>query len=61
MSRERISKGETLLTFDLENIKEEGYVTQVPIIILNTQDYTDVTTSRDGNVDYNDDLLVLKA
>ncbi|MFP3668457.1 beta-glucoside-specific PTS transporter subunit IIABC [Priestia sp. SIMBA_032] len=57
----RISKGETLLTFDLENIKEEGYVTQVPIIILNTQDYTDVTTSRDGNVDYNDDLLVLKA
>jgi len=45
----------------LENIKEEGYVTQVPIIILNTQDYTDVTTSRDGNVDYNDDLLVLKA
>ncbi|MHC5324844.1 MULTISPECIES: beta-glucoside-specific PTS transporter subunit IIABC [Priestia] len=57
----RISKGQTLLTFDLENIREEGYVTQVPIIILNTQDYTDVTTNCDGKIDYNDDLLVLKA
>lgn len=57
---QRISKGETLLTFNLEKIREEGYVTQVPIIITNTHEYSDVTSNCNGEVDYNDEVLVLK-
>ncbi|MHC1681444.1 MAG: beta-glucoside-specific PTS transporter subunit IIABC [Clostridiaceae bacterium] len=58
---EKVSKGQTLLTFDFKKIQEEGYITQVPIIITNTQDYSDVISNCNGNVDYNNELLVLKA
>lgn len=57
---QRISRGETLVTFNLEKIREEGYITQVPIIITNTNDYSEVTSNCSGNIDYNDELLVLK-
>lgn len=57
---QRISKGQTLLTFNLQKIREEGYITQVPIIITNTHEYSDVISNCSGNIDYNDDLLVLK-
>ncbi|WP_026889758.1 beta-glucoside-specific PTS transporter subunit IIABC [Clostridium beijerinckii] len=57
---QRISKGQTLVTFNLEKIREEGYITQVPIIITNTNDYSEVTSNCSGNIDYNDELVVLK-
>jgi PTS system beta-glucosides-specific IIC component len=57
---QRISKGQTLVTFDLEKIRGEGYATEVPIIITNTYDYSDVISNRSGNVDYKDEVLVLK-
>lgn len=57
---QRISKGQTLVTFNLEKIREEGYITQVPIIITNTYEYSDVISNCSGDIDYNDELLVLK-
>jgi PTS system beta-glucosides-specific IIC component len=57
---QRISKGQTLLTFDLKKIREEGYITQVPIIITNTHEYSDVISNCSRDIDYNDELLVLK-
>lgn len=57
---EKIKKGQTLLTFDLEKIRNEGYVTQVPIVITNTNDYSTVTSNCNGNIDYNNELLTLK-
>ena len=57
---QRINKGETLLTFNLEKIREEGYITQVLIIITNTYEYSDVISNCNGEVDYNDEVLVLK-
>jgi len=57
---QRISKGQTLVTFNLEKIREEGYITQVPIIITNTHEYSDVISNCSGDIDYNDELLVLK-
>jgi beta-glucoside PTS system EIICBA component len=59
---QRITKGQTLLTFDLEKIKQAGYVTQTPIIITNSHNYSDVITNNSNNgIDFNHDLLVLKA
>jgi beta-glucoside PTS system EIICBA component len=59
---QRIIKGQTLLTFDLEKIKQAGYVTQTPIIITNTHKYSDVITNNSNrNIDFNNELLVLKA
>lgn len=57
---QKVKKGQALLTFDLEKIRNEGYVTQVPIIITNTQDYSAVISNCNGNIDYNNELLTLK-
>lgn len=57
-----VTKGQTLLMFDLEKIKQAGYVTQTPIIVTNTHNYSDVlTNSSNRNIDFNNELLVLKA
>ncbi|MNV89997.1 PTS system beta-glucoside-specific EIIBCA component [compost metagenome] len=59
---QRITKGQTLLTFDLEKIKQEGYVTQTPVIVTNTYNYTDVVSESSHNyIDFNNALLVVKA
>lgn len=55
-----IKKGQTLITFEKEKIKEAGYITQVPIIITNTYNYSEVSPICSKNVDYQDDLLNLK-
>lgn len=57
---EKITKGQTLLTFDLEKIREEGYITQVPILITNSHEYSDVFSNCSGDIDYNNELLALK-
>lgn len=59
---QRIKKGQTLLTFDLENIKREGYITQTPIIVTNTNIYSDIIANHSNqNIDFNNELLVIKA
>ena len=55
-----ISKDQTLITFDLDKIRQEGYITQVPIIITNTDNYSEVKSNCNGNIDYNNELLSLK-
>ncbi|WP_049682748.1 glucose PTS transporter subunit IIA [Peribacillus loiseleuriae] len=58
---QRVSQGQTLLTFDLEKIKQAGYVTQTPIIVTNTYNYSDVITNNSNrNIDFNNELLILK-
>ncbi|WP_299833131.1 beta-glucoside-specific PTS transporter subunit IIABC [uncultured Metabacillus sp.] len=58
----RVTKGQTLLTFELEKIKQEGYVTQTPIIVTNTHNYSDVLVKNSNqNIDFNHELLVLKS
>ncbi|MPM70806.1 PTS system beta-glucoside-specific EIIBCA component [bioreactor metagenome] len=39
---DQIKQGQTLLTFDLESIREAGYVTQTPVVVTNTGNYSDV-------------------
>ncbi|OKP65796.1 hypothetical protein A3842_30125 [Paenibacillus sp. P3E] len=59
---QRITKGQTLLTFDLEKIKQEGYITQTPVIVTNTYNYSDVVSeSSHDYIDFNNALLIVKA
>ena len=43
---DKVKKGDILLTFDLEKIKEEGYDTITPIIISNSQNFIEVIKSK---------------
>ncbi|WP_018884477.1 beta-glucoside-specific PTS transporter subunit IIABC [Paenibacillus massiliensis] len=57
---QRITKGQLLLTFDLEKIKAEGYVTQTPIIITNSDSYKEFTETTQTVVSFEDSLFELK-
>ncbi|MGX7197561.1 beta-glucoside-specific PTS transporter subunit IIABC [Enterococcus olivae] len=45
-----VKKGDVLIRFDIEAIENEGYSTQVPIIITNTPDYADIIATDALNV-----------
>ncbi|MGH2179970.1 PTS sugar transporter subunit IIA, partial [Enterococcus faecalis] len=54
---DRVEKGQTLVTFDLEVIKKAGFSTQIPIVVMNTADYLDILKVSSNEVSTSDDLL----
>ena len=49
---DRISRGQTLITFDKEFIESKGYKTVTPVIITNPDDYSEIDQAADGNTDF---------
>lgn len=56
---DKVQKGQTLLTFDIEEIKKAGLTTVTPIIITNTTDYQSIDLCKDNKVTFEDFLLEL--
>ncbi|WP_423217771.1 glucose PTS transporter subunit IIA [Streptococcus equinus] len=56
---DKVQKGQTLLTFDIEEIKKAGLTTVTPIIITNTADYQSIDLCKDNKVTFEDFLLEL--
>jgi PTS system beta-glucosides-specific IIC component len=56
---DRVSKGDLLVHFDIEKIKEAGYPVTTPIIITNTDRYTDVIDMNKEAVHAKEALLTL--
>lgn len=56
---EDVKKGQLLISFDLEAIKNEGFSMVTPIIITNSTDYLDVVKTANDEVKHNDDLLTV--
>lgn len=54
---DQVHVGDELIHFDLEQIQKEGYDTTTPIIVTNTQDYTDVISNATGNVSFGDRII----
>ena len=54
-----VRKGDLLLTFDLDKIKEEGYDVITPIVITNSSDFQSVETIKKKEVNSGDLLLSL--
>lgn len=57
---DKVSKGQTLITFDTDFIKEKGYNVITPVIITNTDDYSEISHTNKKNTTYNDVLLMVK-
>ncbi len=55
-----VTKGQLLVTFDLEKLKEEGYVTQVPVVITNTHQYSTIENLAKGSCGENDEVLLVR-
>ncbi|KFN90304.1 PTS system beta-glucoside-specific IIBCA component [Tetragenococcus muriaticus PMC-11-5] len=54
-----VRKGDLLITFDMEKIKEAGLTTLTPIIVTNTQDYLDVLDMNQSEIVVGEDLLTI--
>ncbi|MGX7030599.1 beta-glucoside-specific PTS transporter subunit IIABC [Vagococcus zengguangii] len=60
-SGQKVSKGDLLVSFDLEAIKAAGYSMVTPIIVTNTRDYGAISpVSTDGDIEVGTDLLSLQ-
>lgn len=57
---DRVKKGQTILTFDLEKIQAAGYDTQVPIVVTNTSQYSSIETINLGQTDCEQAILAVK-
>ena len=54
---ERVKKGQLLLKFDIQLLKEEGYSVFTPIVIANTDEFADVIPTASGDVDVNTEII----
>ena len=57
---QEIRKGDLLISFDLEKIRNAGYKTTTPMIICNTDEYSSVTTTARGSVKVGDKVIEIQ-
>lgn len=57
---QEIKKGDLLISFDIDGIKNAGYKITTPMIICNTDDYTSITAAATGSICAGDKLLEVK-
>ena len=55
---DKVKKGQKLVEFSIDKIKEAGYKTETPVIITNTDDYSSVEKiADDGDIDALTDII----
>lgn len=54
-----VKAGDLLVEFDIEGIKKEGFEVVTPIIITNTNDYSDITIPAKGKIKRRENLIKL--
>lgn len=57
---DRVKKGQLLLKFDIDYIKSQGLPVTTPVVVSNTDDFSDVISLTTGKVDLNTNLLEIK-
>lgn len=57
---DRVKKGQLLLKFDINYIKSQGLPVTTPVVVSNTDDFSDVTALTTGKVDLNTQLLKIE-
>ena len=59
-SGDTVRKGDTLIEFDIDAIREAGYEVVTPVIVCNPDAFASVKTEDAGSVQAGDDLLTLE-
>lgn len=57
---DRVKKGQLLLKFDINYIKSQGLPVTTPVVVSNTDDFSDVISLTTGKVDLKTNLLEIK-
>lgn len=56
---DRITKGQTILNFDIDEIKKSGYSVVTPIVITNSSQFLDVVEIESKNTELEDNLITV--
>lgn len=56
---DRITKGQTILKFDIDVIKEAGYSDVTPIVVTNSSQFLDVVQTESKNIELEDNLITV--
>lgn len=56
---DKVKQGQTLITFDIDAIKKEGFNLETPVVVTNTSDYLDFIETEKKIVRINDDLFTV--
>ena len=57
---DQVKKGQTLISFDMEEIRKAGYDVTTPLIVTNTDDYEEVKMLTEGTVNNGSEVLEVK-
>lgn len=57
---QKVSKGDKLVSFDIEAIKNEGYDVTIPVIITNSNEYENVQITDKKEVEIKDEVMVIQ-
>ncbi len=57
---QEIHKGDLLITFDIDGIRNAGYKTTTPMIICNTDDYSEVSAAASGSISAGEKIINIK-
>lgn len=57
---QRVKKGDLLLTFDMVGIRKAGYRLTTPMIICNSDDYSEISTVASGSIKAGNHILKIK-
>ncbi|WP_291290687.1 beta-glucoside-specific PTS transporter subunit IIABC [Enterococcus sp.] len=56
---QKVKVGDLLITFDIQEIQKAGYAIETPVVITNSEDYKDITTTEEATVLPGNQLLTL--
>lgn len=56
---DRITKGQTILKFDIDVIKEAGYSVVTPIVVTNSSQFLDIVQTESKNIELEDNLITV--
>ncbi|MCC0673711.1 PTS glucose transporter subunit IIA [Clostridioides sp. ES-S-0145-01] len=56
---DRITKGQTILNFDIDVIKKSGYSVVTPVVITNSSQFLDVVETKSKNAELEDNLITV--
>lgn len=59
-ANQKVKKGDFLGSFDLKEIGKEGLKTITPVVIINSDDYSDITMVMKGDADIGDEIISIK-
>ena len=58
---DKVKKGQLLIEFDVEKIKEAGYPIVTPVLVTNTASYLDVVPTEAGSIQEKENLITVVA